>query len=361
MKGLFYCQHLVGVGHLTRSLKVCQSLLELCPIDFLRGGPDIGLSIDSPNFRTIELPPLSKNDPWAPIQGEESMPLRKEILKKELNEPYDFFITELFPFSKWLLKDEVEGIIQRVKELNPRCVIGCSLRDSFLQNDPEQEALILDFINRCYDVVFVHSDPSIFKLEESFSLAKQVKKKVIYTGFITSARLRDTQLKRILVSMGAGSFGGEMVWSAAHTAIFFPQYEYLLVMGPKSPAKLMTELEELFKQSKFNNVRVVPFMRNFEETLAESCLSISLGGYTLIEAVNARTASIVYPSTFPDQFVRSKKFAAAGLARLISEEDLNPFKLKEIIQEVLNNPRPEHEINMSGAKNTKLELSKLLG
>lgn len=160
--------------------------------------------------------------------------------------------------------------------------------------------------------------------------------------------------------MGAGSFGGEMVWSAAHTAIFFPDYEYHIVMGPKTHVKVITQLENLCQQSKFSNVKTYSFMPNFEEMLAESALSISLGGYTLIEAVNARVPAIVYPSTFPDQFVRSKKFAERGLVQLIAEEDLNPFRLKQVIQEVLAMPRPEHEINMAGADNTRDFLKKLL-
>ena len=55
---LFYCQHLLGVGHISRSLAICRALLDRFDVVFLQGGPDIGRTLALPGFEHVFLPPL---------------------------------------------------------------------------------------------------------------------------------------------------------------------------------------------------------------------------------------------------------------------------------------------------------------
>ncbi len=59
---LFYCQHLLGIGHLSRSLSLCRRLCEDFDVEFVQGGPDVGRTLRRPGFRHHFLRPLVMNE-----------------------------------------------------------------------------------------------------------------------------------------------------------------------------------------------------------------------------------------------------------------------------------------------------------
>lgn len=364
-KGLYYCQYLVGIGHLVRSLNICRSLIKKFDVDFLLGGYDVNISLKSSHFHLLQFPPLGIKDPTAEIgEFEElSKAKREERLEaiEKLTTPYDFLITEIFPFSKWRFKEEIEALILKLKKLNPQCVIACSLRDSFPKHSPDAENAVLDFIDKYYHVIFVHSDPQVYKLEESFDLVKSLKHKLRYTGFI----VRPTKIienrerkKRIVISLGAGSFGEELIYAVVNVIDFFPEYQFIFVKGPKASPEFLNKLTSILKP--FKNAKLVSFIKHFPKYLSRSALSISLGGYTIMDVVYTKTPAIVYPTTFYDQYVRSLKFAAFGFLKIITTDDLDPDRLKEVMEKVLEIPSPRFNIDMSGAETTAFELDKFL-
>lgn len=366
VSGLYYCQYLVGIGHLVRSLNICRSLVKKFEVDFLLGGHDVDLTIDSPHFHLLNLPPLGISHPYEdPSEFETVSKIQLvERLKyiEALTTPYSFLVTEIFPFSKWRFKEEIEALIVKLKTLNPDCLIACSLRDSFPSHPPEFDQQVLDFINRFYDVVFVHSDPRVYKLEESFSLADRLHDKVVYTGFIVRQDgdfQKNRRKKRIVVSLGSGSFGEELMYAVLNVAKFFPDYQFIFILGPKASETVHLELECLINNST-PNVKVIPFVDNFPEYLSQSALSISLGGYTIMDIVSTKTPAIVYPSTFYDQYVRALKFSGFGFLKIITKENLDPNSLKEVINSALHMPPSSFDIDMSGAETTMLELEQKL-
>ncbi len=356
-KGLFYCQYFVGVGHLTRSLHICRQLIKHCDIDFLCGGYPVDIGLDSSHFHTIYLPSIELNE----LEREDKWAARNAMIQNIANH-YDFLVVEFFPFSKWILKDEIETLINVVKAINPKCVVVCSLRDSFPNNPVEQEWRIIDFINTHYDKIFVHMDPKIFTLQESFKLAEHLAEKIIYTGFITNpdGKLVKKRKKTIVVTIGAGSFGDALMYAAATTAPFFPDYEYTFIIGPKTPSIVSTTLVEMAHDFHAKNIRIIPFQNNFHELLSESTLLISLGGYTIIDAIYTHTPALVFPWIFPDQYTRTHKFAALGLITPLTREDLNCGRLCQHIKKGIAQTHPAIEIDMSGAQTTCAQLLKLL-
>lgn len=371
-RGLYYCQYLVGIGHLVRSLNICRSLVKKFEIDFLLGGYQVDVTLESPHFHILELPPLDLENPSAAGFTEEILKTKiaeRQSYIENIKLPYDFFITEIFPFSKWCFKDEIETLILKIKKLNPNCVIACSLRDSSSLRDicsvysPDLEYRILDFIDKYYDVVFVHSDPRIYKLEESFSIVeKQLKHKLIYTGFIVRPDEKialNKREKRIVVSLGSGRFGGELLHAVLKVISFFPNYKFVFITGPKTSDVLINEFKELVPSSS-KNIQILPFIDHFPEYLSKSALSISLGGYTIMDIVYTKTPALVYPSTFHDQYVRALKFSCFGFLKIITQQDLEPSKLMQMIKMALQMPPPSFDIDMSGSETTALELDKLL-
>ena len=104
---VFYCQHLLGVGHLTRSLAICSSLSEKFKTTFIQGGPDVGKTLNSSNFNHIYLPPLLMRednsqlyDPAEKNSVEELFDKRKSLLETQAKSKIDCLIIELFPFGR---------------------------------------------------------------------------------------------------------------------------------------------------------------------------------------------------------------------------------------------------------------------
>lgn len=345
LKGLFYCHYFVGLGHLARSLNLCRELVKIADIDFISGGYPTSLTLSSDHFHKIDLTPL----PPSPIPHEVKEARQKQL--QALTASYDFLITEFFPFSKWMLKEEVESLIQQIKKSNPSCRVYCSLRDSFPKPSEAHDREIADFIDHYYDKIFVHADQRVYQLNESFAFEEEIKEKVVYTGFLANPEannLNKTRKKRIVVTIGAGSFGHELLYAVASVTKQFPDYHFDFVLGPKTPQEVADKLRE----EKSDNVDVLSFMQHFQEYLAESALSINLGGYTIIDAIQTKTPCLAYPSTFIDQYIRILKFSAFHHVRPLTAEELEPQKLVAAIEQALTMTPSPYEVDVDGAHNT---------
>jgi len=366
-KGLFYCQHLYGVGNLIRSLNICRSLVQHYDIDFILGGIDIHLQLDSPRFRKICLPPFTVNsslylcDPYQKLTVEQLFEERKKIIEKTVEGPYSFVITSGIPFTKPEFIPETIHIIEKAKEKNKHCLVVCAQRDIASKikdkNIPEMKRVF----DEHYNYIFVQSDPTILRLEDSLSFADEIEPKTIYTGFVTQPDLgqgKAVRLKRILVSMGGGFAGDDLMRLVARVAPFFPQYEFLFILGPYANISLVNDLEQL--KTKSSNLQLSMFMTNFPKELSQSALSISLAGSTIVDACYTHTPAIVYPFNF-EQHLRAQKFADKGIVKLLPKEHLDLEMIQMTIRASLSRPYPDLVINCSGADNTAKTLLRLAG
>ncbi|MBS4168195.1 glycosyltransferase [Parachlamydia sp. AcF125] len=362
MRGLFWCQYLLGIGHLVRGLRLCQSLIQDFEIDFLQGGREVHQVLSSPRFHKIPLSPLSHL--LNPAESyEEILKKRHDFLDSFLTLPYQFFVSQSFPMGKHDFTHEVLNIIARVKKINPTCLVVCSCLD-YVPTDPKHIEWIYPLLDRYYDKVFIHCDPQILNLHETSVLAQKLGDKLVYTGYVSSGKLirpSSERVKRILVTVGGGSVGEELLRAAAEVSIFFPDYEFMLVLGPQSSPKLANDLH-LFQKIGGSNIRLVPFLPNFTEELQQCALSISLGGSTIIDLCETKTPGIIYPypSKFSKQRQRAEQFASKGIVQVISPPDLAPHRFRTIIEKTLSSPFPPIEINLNGAENMRRGIQKLL-
>lgn len=368
-KGLFYCQYLVGIGHLMRSLRISKSLLKQFDIDFLQGGHDLDFTLNDSHFNLIHLPPLGLEDPSTHLDQHEMESLQTTFQQRKekihtLNFPYDFLITEIFPFRRWpQFKNEVETLIKQVKKHNPNCLITCALRDSFSQPNKEKDKAIFDFVRQYYDYIFVHADPRVFKLEESFSYVDEIASKIIYTGFISDARNLKPQprKKQIVVSNGTGSFGAELLYAVAAIVSHFPEYTFVFIKGPKAPSDLAEKIKQIAVDSGAKNFKIESFLDNFPHFLSECTLSISLGGCnTIMDIASTKTPALVLPMMFQEQYIRALKFEGFGFLHLLSPEDLEPQSLNKAIRKALRKVWSPLEIDLSGAEKTTESIKNIL-
>lgn len=371
MRGLFWCQYILGIGHLLRGIRLCQALCEHFEIDFLQGGRDVGIEMSFPNLHKINLSPISNND-RDPITGVlapkhevlNTLQQRKEILLSQLDKKYDFFITGSFPLGKLAFENEILTIINRIKELNPKCLIISSVND--VSFSPPNSDYITNILRTYFDWLFIHSDPHIIRLDESSTIVSEVQKMCYYTGYVASKKPKhvlDDKKKQIVVTTGGGGVCEELIRAVAQTTIYFPDYQFIFILGPNSPKSVRKDLETIQTMLHPSNIHIRGYLDNFIDCLNESALAITLAGSSLVEMCLTKTPGLIYPFIAPgnlEQQFRAEKFAALGGFTIIHREDLKVEKLKRLISERLNIPFPDFLINAEGAQNTTKKILELL-
>ncbi|WP_108259870.1 glycosyltransferase family protein [Mangrovicoccus ximenensis] len=364
-KVLFYCQHLLGVGHISRSLAICQGLLERFDVVFVQGGPDIGRSLERPGFERVLLPPLlmrehdsSLYDPVAGRPVEEVLAARNEALEWAKSQDYAAVIVEMFPFGRFKLKHEIIGLIEAARQVNPQARIYCSNRDIMVQKPDQEarEAKIIGILDAHFDAVLVHSDPALIALGDTFGSAGLLGERVIHTGYVTDSTAFPEVLppreKRVLVSVGGGAIGDDLALAVAGIAERFPDWEFRFLTGPYSSGALRSELRA--RTGHLERASVHGFSDDFRGELLRAGLSISLAGYnTLMDILSTRTPALVHPyMANREQDMRASLLAERGLVGLLYDGDLQPDLLERAIRDRMAAPLPETGIDLSGARRT---------
>jgi predicted glycosyltransferase len=365
---LFYCQSLVGIGHLTASLQVIRELLSHSDVDLIYGGHRIDISLEHPGFRTIFLPTLlieeSSGELYAPDQHstiEQLWRLRSEQIDAFLRPPYDAAIVEFFPFGRRKFKQEIHALFQRLREQDDSLPVFSFVREVLVPDTLESEQRMVQSVNDHIHTVFVRGDPQVIRFEETFSLAHQIADKICYLGYLgaTLPETRPFRTKQILVSQGGGSIGLELLEAAIQAAPLLPEYRFLIATGSKTTAADFANLADMVRS---DNVKIAPFLPDFRERLLESALSVSLGGdNTLMDVISTGTPGLAFP--YPgnsEQSTRINKLAEKGFIHALSTEDLKPDKLRQRILHALSCPYPEVAIAMDGAAKMSAEIRAIL-
>ncbi len=367
-KLLFYCQHLLGVGHVTRSLALCAELVELFDVTFLQGGPDIGKTLDHESFCHVFLPPFLMRETdsslYDPVhdQSVEAIFQQRADLLRSLVASCDFayVVTELFPFGRNKFRPEVFDLIRALKAKNPQLIVAASLRDILVEKKkPGFAEKVLQTVRDFYDCVLVHSDEKVLRIEESFPEALQISDHLVYTGFVTEGPRKNQPLeavrrREVLVSQGGGSVGEEMSLAVAKTAALLPDLKFRFALGPYAPEFLAPQILQIAKDTQAQNIEVLPFLKNFEEELAQVELSISLAGYnTVMNVFNTKTMALVYPyqANF-EQTLRGQKLESTGALKVIYPHDLQPQILRKLIPQHLGGFPQNFKVSLEGAANS---------
>ena len=209
---------------------------------------------------------------------------------------------------------------------------------------------MVESVKKHIHTVFIRGDPNIVRFDETFSLAHEIEDRLCYTGYISppAPTSRPARKKQILVSQGGGNVGRELLDGAIGAALLMPDFSFLLATGSRTTPE---EIEALRKTVRSKNVRITPFLSDFQHQLMESAVSISMGGdNTLLDVLSARTPALAYPyQGNSEQGFRIKKFAEAGLLQALDGVDLVAERLKEKIELALTTPYPTREFAVNGA------------
>jgi predicted glycosyltransferase len=349
---LFYCQHSLGIGHLTRSFALVEALTPHFRVVFLNGGrlPD-GVRVPA-GMERIDLPPLGMDDGHTVISRGSQQDVqavwaeRKALIGAAvLQHQPAVVLVELFPFGRKKFAGEILPLIRAARRQGsgPAMVV-CSLRDILVNARPDQQDhddRARWLTDRYFDQVLVHADAAFARLEDSFKPRQPLNTPVRYTGFVVPAREREAGVARgdhILVSAGGGIVGDELFRTAlAARALMASPPPMRIVAGPFLPEPHWAALQtEAARQPGVTVVRHVPDM---VDEMRRARASISQCGYnTALDLVTAQVPALVVPyhtRTENEQQDRAARLAALGALLNHGTAALTPEGLRKSLEDVL--------------------------
>jgi predicted glycosyltransferase len=134
---LFYCQHSLGLGHLSRSLALCDALSERFRVVLLCGGK-LPHSVTPPDgVELVARPPVGATTDGRIVSRDRrrgldrARQLRLEIILKTFRSTKpETILIEFFPFGKKRFTDEILPLLEEARGLGAHApLIACSIRD----------------------------------------------------------------------------------------------------------------------------------------------------------------------------------------------------------------------------------------
>ena len=385
---MFYCQHVLGMGHLIRSAEIVRTMARDFSVLFVTGGEIPEGFRFPPNVDVLQLIPLRCSPDFSDLQLcdlswdlEETKAIRREVLLHTFDgiRP-DVLVTELFPFGRKQFSFELLPLLLRAQSRADETMVVSSIRDILVRrkNQQEYEERVCKVVNSLYDLVLVHGDERFHTLEETFSRVSQLQCPVAYTGYVVQpsqadkARCCDVSPEQrnqsiIAVSNGSGKCpnGHLLLDSVLRVAPLLEKkipHQFHVFAGPL----ISDDVYEAFERAAAaaRNVKLSRYTPDLSGVLRRADLSISMAGYnTVMDILSTGVRSLVYPMTGngdDEQSVRAESLAAKGVLRVLAEDQLQPEKLAGEIQGALSQTPHRLRFNGNGASNSSILLQKFL-
>jgi predicted glycosyltransferase len=375
MRIVFYCQHVLGIGHLFRSLEICRALRDHA-VTLVTGGPAVDLAWPG-HVREFRLPELSMDSAFSGIavpSGAELDAVRRERRRRLLElferERPEVFVVELYPFGRKAFRFELDPLLEAVAAGRfGRCGVVCSVRDILVEKAgaAKHEARSVATLNRHFDAVLVHADPSLVRLDETFGRLADISPPLVYTGFVAArpaagarGRIRaelglGAQEPLIVASAGGGSVGAPLLTAVARAVaaqpLLLPKARLQVFTGPFFPAADLARLRALAGP----RTAIERFSPDFLSWLAAADLSVSMAGYnTTMNLLAARVPALVWPfGQNREQRMRTERLAGRGALGVLADAELDPGRLAARMAEALGEARrPAAEVDLGGAEAT---------
>ena len=375
MKIIQYCQHVLGIGHLFRSLEICRAL-SAHEVILVTGGPQVDTGLPE-HVREVRLPDLQMNQEFKGLfssQKDNSLEQIKADRQKCLlaiveREKPDIFLVELYPFGRKAFRFELDPVLEALgkRESSP-CGAICSVRDILVEKEDrvKHESRVVKTLNRYFDAVLVHADPSLAKLNETFDLFDEIEIPVIYTGYIAAKpmpqagrNLRrqlqiDTDEFLIVASAGGGDVGAPLLKAVVRAFSRLTVNKTCRLKVFTGPFLERGAFDDLKKMAG-NNVQIERFTPDFLSYLAAADLSVSMGGYnTTMNILATGVPALVWPfAQNREQRLRAGRLAQKGILKVLEEADLRPDRLAGLMNQMLAaSNRLAGEFDLDGAANT---------
>ncbi len=369
----FYVQHLLGIGHLARASRVATALVEGgFDVLVVTGGVPVA-GFPGPTVKSLTLPPVTAGDQGFsglselngnPVDDDFKERRRRMLLQAFEDFRPDIVIVEAFPFGRRQMRFELLPLLETIAARIPKPFVVTSVRDILQERTkPGRNEETVDLVERYFDLVMVHGDPSFTAIEQTFPLAHAIMPKVAYTGLVAAPPPSPAaEHFDILVSAGGGGAGGLLARSTVTVAgLAADDQKWCLITGPNLPK---AEFDVVVAEAPAN-LSVFRFREDFGSLLNGARLSVSQAGYnTVCDVLSAGCRSLLVPFAAggeTEQTLRAEQLEALGLATVLAESDLTPAGLSAAIDRALSQPTPaQHKLDLDGARQSARLLRRLL-
>lgn len=387
MKALIYVQHLLGTGHVVRAAALARELRNRGHKVTLVSGNSVPATLDVSDLRIEYLPPVKATDATfgelVDKSGTQIDDAWREIRAQQLQDicgtiDPDILITETFPLGRRQFAFELVPVLEAAKALPRPPLIACSVRDILVRkNNPRKERWMADMVNRFYDIVLVHSDPSFVRLEDSFPYCDAISGLIRYTGYVHEVRQQaggsTTSVSQdgrdeIIVSSGGGAVGLMLLQKAIKArgkSMLAADLTWRLLVADSHGDDVFQALRSQAQEQAGKRARdqsgnqaggqpvsqsgaheggdiIVERVRpDFQELLAKARLSVSQAGYnTVLDVLSARCPAVLVPfeeESESEQLLRAELLQERGSCRVLREKDLSGKRLARAIDKALEN------------------------
>ncbi|MGV2832022.1 glycosyltransferase family protein [Myxosarcina sp. GI1(2024)] len=373
---MFYCQHILGMGHLIRSVEIVKGLIPNFEICFINGGQVIPEFEFPSEIEVINIPAVKTDSEFnelRPVDDSLTMEKVETIRTNMLLETCDRFqpdilIIELFPFGRRRFSFELIPVVEKAKAMGTKIV--SSVRDIVVtkQNQQRHEEKVCRLINKYFDLLLIHGDPNFVKLDLSFSRINDFNCPVHYTGYVVQPIPESRQIildkPTILVSVGGGRFGHDLLECVARTALILKDkipHHIQVFTGAFSPNEVLSKLQDLTKD--LDNITCDRYTTNLLDYMQQADLSIGMGGYNTtmnILSTGVKAMMMAFQgNNDKEQETRLQKLDSLGRVKMIQPEDLQPEKFAGQIINYLEQTHSKLALNLDGVANTAKYLNQL--
>ncbi|MBO9409912.1 MULTISPECIES: glycosyltransferase [unclassified Ruegeria] len=375
MKVMIVVTHLLGTGHLSRSLTLGRAFVQAGHEVLTVSGGMPAPQLDSSGMSLLGLPPLRSDGTnftrlltqSGEVADADYMSARSVALTEAVRSfSPDVLITELYPFGRRSLSAEFTAALDAARALPRPPVILGSVRDILAPPSKPSKAERTDqIISEHYDGVLVHSDQTVIPLEVSWPVSEQLQKRLHYTGFVApdapTAHPQRTGEGEILVSAGGGSVGQPIFQTAIEAARKMPNRRWRLLVGGQDAQARIKQLTPLVRDAP---VTLEPVRPDFRQMLPIAAASVSMCGYnTALDILQTGTPSVFVPfddGSEVEQTLRARTLAALPAIEVIPSQMLDAELLARAIESATSGPeRTVPDRGVDGAAKT-VEIAKTL-
>jgi predicted glycosyltransferase len=364
---MIYVQHLLGIGHLQRSLYLAAELArQSIQVELVSGGMPHELTIPE-TVKLQQLPPVySPDGNFNRLLDDRGKDIDDNWRVRRMQKLLVFFesfspqvlITETFPFGRRMMRFELIPLLEAARR-NVNCVqVITSIRDILQpKTKPGRNEEICQLIDQYYDHVLVHGDQKIARLADSFYLAARIDEKVSYSGYICAPgnvlAPAHEGVDEVLVSAGGSATGLQILKTAiaARPLSCFNNLRWRILVSPSIDNSQFRELQRLAGEG-FHIERNRP---DFSDLVKHARFSISQAGYnTITDILNSDTAAVVIPYAEADeveQTMRAQKLQNCGRLVLLQQDDLSPAAMATAIAKA-DQQNSALEVNLAGGINS---------
>ncbi|MGH6814623.1 MAG: glycosyltransferase family protein [Hyphomicrobiaceae bacterium] len=374
MRVFYYVQHLLGIGHVFRALRIARALVEAnANVDFVLGGaPPSGEDLSGLDL--VRLPVIrSGSGGFSDLVQENGRPVdpafktaRRDTLLAEFRRARpDVVLIEAFPFGRRQMRFELLPLLEAARTAEPKPVVVCSIRDILQENrKPERDTETLTLLADAFDHVIVHGDRRFVRLDETFPRVADIVPPVTYSGYV-APKLGSGPAGSaygVIVSAGGGAVGRALIEAALHakphTAL--AKARWLCLTGQNMPQE---DSAKLVRLAAAQDVELAGFRANLVGALAQARLSVSQAGYnTVADILVAGCAAVLVPFAAQgetEQTHRARRLERSRTAVAVEEATLTPAILAAAIDRASTLPRERPAIDLDGAQRTAAILRSL--